>query len=64
MMTSTSKYRWVLTSTGDTVDWSKEHFEKLHNPVDMPSLQKAVPEISGVLESIIVTEGTMAVRNI
>lgn len=42
----------------------KEHSEKLLNPVDMPSLQWALQEISGVLESIFVAEIIMAVSNL
>lgn len=45
----------VLASTGD-------HYKELLNP--MPSLREAVPEISGVLESISMADMIMVVRNL
>lgn len=54
--------RGVLTSTEDTVVRQKEHFVELLNPLDMPSLHRAVPEIFGVLEFISVAEVSMAIR--
>lgn len=38
------------------------HFEKLYNPVGMPSLKQALRGISDVLELIIVANVTMMVK--
>lgn len=37
-----------------------EHYEELLNPVDISSLQEAVKDITGVLDSISVAEVTIA----
>lgn len=43
-----SKCGEVLTSTGDDIEQWKDHSEELIKSLDVPSFQKAVPEISGV----------------
>lgn len=49
MQSSLSTCGGLLICIWDIVEQQKEHFEGLFGPVDMPSLQEVVPEISGAL---------------
>lgn len=51
----------MFTSTGDIVEQWKGHFKELFDVVDMPSIQEAVPGISGVLKSLSVAKANMVV---
>ena len=54
----------LLTWTGDTVRWWKEHFEELLNPVNTFSVEEAEPEDSGEASSISVAEVTKVVKKL
>lgn len=53
----------MLTSIVEIIEQVKD-FEELHNPVEMSSLHKEVPQISGVLESTSVVEVAVVIRNL